>query len=423
LGDTLVALNGTAPLTVDLAPGKSISSLLKTTLPLRSGAQTLSLIYRDGVACHNVPGPLGKPVSVCVPKVSAEATADVAVAVNPARIDRDNDLIPDAVEQELLARFRPYYRFSKYFNTDEDNRPADAGWFVAHSQLQDHHSETDAPLYAEPQLAADPSLLLKATSIGPSAILAHPGGTDYHLNINNNFRSGESDWTRIMSEATGLYGHVAPLRSNAGSEITAYKIEYWQFYAFNPVPGQVECWIVSGPAKGSDAHEGDWEGVELVVGVDKRTIYRVRHNIHSTDVVFELTAQPGPPVGGFAELRGTGVQGSLDLFVNRDSEARHSARVQFFCNADGCTHPVAFIEHGGHASWPTEDWFWPGVLNHDGNSSHQYLVATPVNLGEVSQPNPDCPTCALVVGFNGHWGACGADPPSGPPLKGSWGKP
>jgi hypothetical protein len=190
------------------------------------------------------------------------------------------------------------------------------------------------------------------------------------------------------------------------------------------VPGQIDCYSIS------DAHEGDWEGVELVIETDQKTIRRVRHNIHSSSATFELSKGTSVNIdGGFIEFRGphASLTSSLpldlwfDTSANNDNEQNNLVR--FFCNEDGCVHPVVYIEHGGHASWPTEHWTWPGVWNHDGNSPHAYLVATPPNLGEIGHPNSQCPGCVLAVEFNGHWGACGSDPPQGPTLHDSWGKP
>ena len=422
-GKPLVNVDGSSPTAIDLAPGLSLEGVLRSKSPLLAGGGLVQLLYRDGVNCWQKPGPHGQPLEVCVAEVSAEASANVSIAPAPTA-DTDYDGVPDAFETRLLSRFRPYYRFS-VDGDDEDSHPADAEWFVRRSELMDHHSETDTPVFTKDQLSVSPSLILNALSIGPSRIAGRPGPSGYRLNLSNEFRSGEPDWKRIKDEGTGLYGHVAPLHEDMAdlAKITAYKIEYWQFYAFNPVPGQIECSTVS------DAHEGDWEGVELVVAATPDlSIRSVRHNVHSTDVVFVIAATVGLPISsgpGFREHLGPGasIVDGFDLYVNRDREARHNGRLRLFCDEDGCTHPVVYIEHGGHASWPTEYSTWPVVAKHGGDSPHAYLVAPPVNLGEVGHPNPSCAACALVLGFNGHWGACGSDPPHGPPLKDSWGKP
>src|SRR3954454_2009624 len=82
------------------------------------------------------------------------------------RADRDRDGLADATETALLSRFRPFYRFSTHDGEDEDWHPADASWFVAHSDLQDHHSETDTPLIDKSKLSTNQALILTASSKG-----------------------------------------------------------------------------------------------------------------------------------------------------------------------------------------------------------------------------------------------------------------
>jgi hypothetical protein len=424
----LIESSGSKPAAIDLAPGQSLTDTLRVSSPIQIGMSPLTLGYKDQVKCHQMPGPnFGALITVCTAGVTASASTEVSVIADPAKVDSDQDGIPDVVETLLLARFRPFYRFSIHSGDDETARPADVGWFVQHSELYDHHTETDGkPVLTIDQLSQTPSLLLTASTIGSARVSVSPKETSYYLNVYNNFRGGESDWNKIQGEATGLYGHVAPLRENpaAPTAITAYKIEYWQFYAYNPVPVQIDCYSIS------DSHEGDWEGVELIVELDQNTIRLVRHNIHSSSASFQLSTGTRVDIGGgFVEYRGphASLTSSLPLDLWFDTSAGNDNEqnnlVRFFCNGDGCVHPVVYIEHGGHASWPTEHWTWPGVWNHDGDSPHAYLVATPPNLGEVGHPNSQCPGCVLAVEFNGHWGACGSDPPQGPTLHGSWGKP
>jgi hypothetical protein len=415
-GRSLVNLDGSTPVATSLAPGQSRSGSLRTSSPLLAGVHELTLLYRDMVTCHQKPGPRGVPIEVCVAGVTADASASVTVN-SPAPTDSDGDGISDALESLLLARFRPFYRFSRD-GGEEEYRPADAEWYIRHSELHDHQSETDPPKVKKEELSNNPALILSGSQAG------------HYLNIDNAFRAGDGDWNRIAAEATGLYGRVSPLNLNSPkphevadpAQINAYKIEYWQFFAFDQVPGQ------SCTAGVGDTHEGDWEGIQLVIaaGADLK-ILRVRHNVHSTDVVFDLANASGPSIslgGGFVEYRGPGVgDPSFDLWLNKSSDTRNSSRVRFFCNEDGCTHPVAYIEYGGHAFWPTEFWTWPVMPKHGGDSSHAYLVTPPTNLGEFGRPNPQCSACALVLGFEGHWGACGNDPPRGPRHQGSWSVP
>ncbi|MFT3701221.1 MAG: hypothetical protein QM802_02570 [Agriterribacter sp.] len=325
--------------------------------------------------------------------------------------DKDHDRINDRYEQKLLKKFRPYYKFSNDGGVD-DQRPADAKWFVQHSELFDHHTEQGTPVFAVEQLRADPSLILKATSIGTSDVRFKRDKSDYYLNIYNDFRGGDPDWNHIMSSAVGLYGHVSPLYEDVNNlhTITGYKIEYWQFYAHDNAG--------AGPLS---IHEGDWEGVQLIVENDGNTIRTIIHNIHNIQVRFEMRLGKQFDMGnGVFEFRGINSP-KLDVDANMYNDIVQNSLVRLFCEKGECTHPVVYIEHGGHASWPTEYWSWPFVDNHNG-SSYSYLVATPPNLGEIGYPDPGCPGADLVLHFNGHWGAYG-DGPEGPTVKANqWGK-
>jgi hypothetical protein len=422
---SLTDANGVQPGNVNLPPGKSVSSALRVPEPAVPGQSVMTLGYRDKETCRKVPGPVpGTTRTVCVAGMAAGASSPVTVARDIAKIDDDGDGMIDIVENEMLARFRPFYRFSLNDGDDEPVHPADVLAIVSGSDLFDYKTEDgDNPIFGKADLAADPLRLLTATSKGPSSVALSPSKSEYYLNIPNVLHGGEADWSRVQAEATGLYGHVVPLYQSINPNLaTGYKIEYWQFYAFNPVPTERGCTRVA-----TFAHEADWEGVELVVELDKETIRSVTHHVHSGDVVFDL--RQGKPVSlgdGVLEYQGTGAKrpyrGYIDLHVKGPAGIGWAQNnlVRFHCNEDGCTHPVVYIEHGGHASWPTEHWNWPGAASHAGNS-HAYLVATPPNLGEINQPMPGCISCRLILGYNGRWGACG-DPPDGPPLKGSWGK-
>jgi len=425
-GHDLVAADGTPPRNLDLAPGTSVTGLLRVSAPLQEGHRTILLSYRDRESCQMRPGPKGRPIEVCIAGVTANTSAEIDVVRDLTKVDSDNDGVTDLIETQLLRRFRPFYRFSKNNGSEESNRPADALWFVQRSDLYDHQTETDNhPVFSKATLATTPSLVLEASTIGAATVDARSQRTEYYLNLSNEFRSGEPDWERIKAEATGLYGHVTRLREDSTKPemTTGYKIEYWQFYAFDPVPGQIDCY------RGSDSHEGDWEGVELVVEEDLTTIRRVRHLVHSADVVFDLSEGTRVDIGGnMIEFQGKGAlrpyTGYIDLNVKGPAGIGWAQNnlVRFYCDVEGCTHPVVHIEHGGHASWPTEHWDWPDVASHAGDFQ-AYLVATPPNLGEIGRPNRDCPSCVLAIEFNGHWGACGGDPPQGPSLHWSWGTP
>jgi hypothetical protein len=419
--------DGSEYLSLNLAPGESFSGTLVSVSPMVAGSGRVDVRYRDQRSCFKRPRPSGQFVESCVYAINQADFADVHVERSPNLADSDQDGVIDTDEAELLGRFRPYYRFSKEGDDEDKFHPIDALVFVKNSQLYDSRTETDAShlVFDTSHLANQPDAILSASTIGPSSTQQQSSESSYHLNLSNEHRTGEPDWNVIKAQSPGLYGHVLALREDPANPaaITGYKVEYWQLFGFNPVRGEIDCSRYS-------AHEGDWEGIELVIASDKTAVRKVVHHVHSGDVVFDMSKGQAFDIGnGFQEWRGTEFDrpytGYIDLHVIGPAGIGRAQNnlVRFFCDAQGCTHPVAYIEYGGHAMWPTEHWAWPWVYNHNGSSEHAYLVETPSNLGEIGAPNETCLSCKLVVGFNGNWGACGSDPPGGPPTKGSWGQP
>lgn len=344
---------------------------------------------------------------------------DLLIRSPSTPFDDDADGISDVLEKEILARFRPFYKFSND-GGDEPIRPQDVLSFIQHSELFDRHTETGTPIVSQSDLSGNPDKLLMAMSPSENSsnFIDNPKQTEYYLNIFNEHRNGDQDWSKIKSDAVGLYGHVSPLRAAASdpSLLTGFKVEYWQFYGYNDAGTGI-----------SGEHEGDWEAVQLVIEPDGKTIRAVMHNVHSASVVFQMNKGTAVDLGNnIREFRGTEPLrpyfGYIDLNVKGPAGigwAQNNA-VRFFGENGEFTHPVVYIENGGHASWPTEHWNWPFVNHHQGNS-HSYLVATPPNLGEIGSPNPECPAAKYILQFNGHWGAYN-DGPEGPPLKWSWGR-
>lgn len=326
-------------------------------------------------------------------------------------VDSDNDGISDETENLLLTRFRPYYKFSLDDGSDPYH-PIDAFTFMRNSDLK----ATGGIIITAQKLFPNPFLILSAsTAEDRSADLKVTGqASNFSLDLPDNMRKGEMDWSIIQSEAIGLYGHVRPLYENADlpEQVTGYKIEYWQFYAFNDAP--VDHFT----------HEGDWETVQLVVEADLMTIRTVIHNVHGSEIVFNISQGKRVDLGnGFIEYQGTGFdrpfRGYIDLNVKGPAGIGRAQQnlVRLFCENNECTHPVVYIEHSGHASWPTEYWSWIGARKHNGDDV-SYLVTTPCNLGEIDFPNNRCGATSVILRFNGKWGGSN-DSPLGPTLQ-SW---
>ena len=341
----------------------------------------------------------------------------------PGDVDTDGDGLSDLAEKNLLARFRPYYKFSTDGGEDRYH-PADALWFARHSKLLRKGQE----ILSQSQIAADPLSIL---SVGPSPdwertdILRYPDEvglklskpTSFKLDIKRAQHTGESDRQKIRDSAVGLYGHVVRLFENPAQRLltTGYKIEYWQFFAFNDA-------IID-----DYRHEGDWETVQVVLDPTLE-IRRVIHEVHGRQIRFDI--KKGRPVmhDGFVEYEGTGParpqRGPISLYVDGPAGIGWAQNnlLQLHCEGDECTHPIVYVEHSGHAFWPTSHWGWPGARKHNGKGE-QYLTATPCNLGEVEDPDPDCGQAGnLVLRFTGRWGNYN-EGPEGPAQKASWGTP
>jgi hypothetical protein len=344
--------------------------------------------------------------------ILAKGTNVRQIYVNVLSADIDCDGVADSLEKELLARFRPYYRFSLDDGPDQYH-PADALWYVRNSALLDAKAQGSNQMIARSVLATTPEKVLDVyTNIwgwsdrrkGPNSV------TQYQLDIDDNLRTGEPDFEKVKSSAVGLYGHVAPLHEQASDPglLTGFKIEYWQFYAFNDAPTD------------EYRHEGDWETVQLVIGPDGSTIRKIIHEVHGEPIVFVVGRGRRVDIGGgFLEYRGP-QYGTVFWGPSGSGRAQNNL-VRVFCLQGSCTHPVVYIEHSGHATWPSARWGWVGARKHEGNGEH-YLVTTPPNLGEIGAANPDCPGSDIILHFNGHWGAKN-DGPEGPAMKGSWGTP
>ena len=85
------------------------------------------------------------------------------------------------------------------------------------------------------------------------------------------------------------------------------------------------------------------------------------------------------------------------------------------------SHPVVYIENGGHEFYPTEDWNFYLAPSHNGKS-HNFLTNTPPNLGEVEATLEETAAAGIILKFNGYWGTWSRknSPPPGPALHKNW---
>jgi hypothetical protein len=435
------AVTASFPKVQDLQMRATLTGVFKTG-PLVAGAHTIMLRFNRFMGLKQTPAVRGElPGIVPVYETIATASRDITV-VGPA-IDSDGDGIEDRVEDVLLERFRPYFKFSKQNGHDDDNRPTDVLWYLERSELLTTGDEDASPVIDNSVFRNRPAAVVFKegnsswfTTYGPSDLTAHGVRSEYRVNpleklpwaSGDNLGRRGPEWPTVVAKKNiGLYGHVVPIRlsgpkaydryhvpSPQDSGDLYYKIEYWQFFGFNDDDiGMAGC------------HEGDWITVQLLYNPRSDAIETVWHYEHGKiETTFNINGSSGPfdvslpgSTEHFVEYKGRNYGDYGDIGAIKDN---YSDNTLLFCQdpvTQKFTHPVAYIEWGAHEPWPTRAGFYPGVPNHDGNS-YSYLVATPPNVGEVGKPS-NAPGAIEVLHYNGHWGALGDGPP-GPPLHWQW---
>ena len=336
-------------------------------------------------------------------------------------IDNDKDGISDSKEEDLLRRFRPYYRFSQKGGKKENYRPTDAIYQIRWAQLKDDHwpqgrrpdTVKSCGDPGESYHINPPSRLLECLD-GKLDILHNPDKTSYYLNISDSRRGG-SDWDVAMLESPGLYGHVVKYEN-------LHKIEYWQYFAYN---GQDHI----------GDHEGDWCTVQLYYDPAEDDIVKTCHWAHGKGIAFDLKqTQEIVDLGdNFVEYRGPNYNadpgglywdyGSAEKQPRYPYEFQNNTIRFFMENND--LHVVIYLERDAHEFWPTENGSFVGANEHNGKG-RSYLVAYvpgKMNLGEIKNPLSD--EAKIILRYNGYWGCyhhIGKDfrPPPGPTLHCQW---
>jgi FG-GAP-like repeat/FG-GAP repeat len=395
--------------------------------------------------------------------------------------DDDKDGISDVVEAELLARYRPYYRFTK----GDNFRPISVLDYIAMSELIPNEDQNTADkIFTAQQLRETPMLLLQAWRDRPDFCTVSPESAKHcssDLTKNGRVtafrvnpledppgpardepgRHGATPEEVRTLRNVGLYGHVVPIRLRLSEEPNVlctkrwsnveragpgegqeyYKVEYWQFFGFSTA---YQLFNIAD-------HEADWVSVQLLVRPaapnSPEKIVRVSHFLHGTEISFNLertdvTATPPAPFGEgqFVEYRAGNFapDGFKSIDINDkwfyypcrgDMRRAPDNTLRMFADPDtgAFTHPIVYIEKGAHEFWPTEHGSVNTIVggakyhapSHDGDGD-SFLTNTPINLGEVEAPLSMQGPSPLVLRYNGHWGAYGDDPPMGPPLHGNW---
>jgi hypothetical protein len=356
-----------------------------------------------------------------------EISADVKTA------DLDGDGITDVLEEQLLRRYRPFYRFSQAGGTDEPFRPADAVAELGSAQLvldQPDYDGTSDPVQGCGRAGdhhLDPQEGLY-TCRPDTSLVGNPTKTMYALNLDNSRYHGVS-FDEARANATGLYGHVAPatIRGHA-----AYKIEYWQFFAFNN-----QNLDVLGDDSIAD-HEGDWTSVQLWFDRELHRLVEIRYLVHGKAITFTIPATTPACSDCTIDIKGPAYNPSPNNFFD-DTASYSNNAAQFYIDDHKYKHVVVYIEQGAHEFWPgawghASKGFGPinFALNPHQGAGPSYLVPAVgnrlFNMGEVDHPLTRAGK--LILPFNGFWGSTNTKEliefgptrrsPVGPALHCSW---
>jgi hypothetical protein len=342
--------------------------------------------------------------------------------------DLDDDGLPDAVEEMLLRRYRPYYKWT----AGEKFGPSSAISEVMSAQLKtydmdgngtsdalscgrssDHHLDPPETLFS---CRKDTSFLERAEL------------SNYCLNIADARYKGATI-EEARSRANGLYGHVSPTTLNGHD---AYQIEYWQFFPYN---GQ-DVSILGADHFGD--HEGDWTSVQLWYDRVDRRLAKIRYLLHGNDATFTIPRTTTPCRNCEVEVHGKNYNTKLPNLLQEPGPYSENA-AQFYIDDKGYRHVVVYIERGGHEFWPFP---WGYAANktgpfefklneHDGDGPNYLVPDTSdhvLNLGEVDHPIGLAGR--VILWFNGLWGCTNTQElvlfgpkrrsPDGPALHCSW---
>ena len=368
------------------------------------------------------------------------AHADPPTSAADVDADHDGDGIADALEEELLRRYRPYYRFSRttphgclndnpdcpfVAAHDEDVRPADPLDEIRHGRLATMKKDgdgTSAVIECGPLDRPDTMYTCR-----PDASLRVSRKKSSLCVDIDRARHGGVSLDEARDKATGIFGHVAPDTLDGHP---AYKIEYWQFFAFNN-----QDMTFLGSSTWGD-HDGDWTSVQLWFDRTLHRLTKILYLIHGHALSFSMP--PSKPCKGCViSMKGSRFDPLVGNFLDDGDRKKYDDNMaEVFVDQNRFKHVVVYIEAGAHEFWPgawghasIDKWPLHVDLNPHNGAGTKYLVPDvtdrPLNLGEVDKPlTADAST---VVSFNGFWGCTnekGIGPlrksPPGPALHCSW---
>lgn len=386
---------------------------------------------------------LVRAVFLCLALVAARTSGAQSCTAQ----DADCDGIPDRTERRLLEIYRPYYSFSRDNGDNETFRPTDVRVYLRSAEIDGTGNEGEKVLLSNSNLVRDLNQLINLQVNGDhSSLKSTPKRTSYFINPDNEIGRRGAPWDQVLaSKKIGLYGHVVPVRlasaeqydrnhvpSSADAQLPLfYKIEYWQFFGYSSNNKPLDM----------GDHEGDWDTVQLIYkpGVPganvPASLKTVLFYAHGKEMAFDLSAETGSVImdnGMVREIRGSQYNMPVPNLRDEGAEAKarnHVLRLYKDPLSGHFTHPVVFVEHGGHEFWPSPYWEYTGAQKHGGDDqTHSYLTATPPNLGEVEYPLNEEPLAAVIMQFNGRWGTYSRElpgiftnnPPPGSALHYEW---
>lgn len=340
-----------------------------------------------------------------------ETKAESASATpGDANADFDQDGIADALEEQLLRKYLPYYKFSKEGDKIEANRPADPIAEMESSQLKLMEGDNDVSDPIDGCGRASDKHLVPAASVYTCkpevSFLKAKAVSKYCLNIAD-ARYGGVSMEEAKKNSTGFYGHVTKDKVNGHD---AYRIEYWQFYAFN----NQDISILGAGSFGD--HEGDWTGFQLWYDLTTKSVAKLDYLIHGKELTFNVPEGTKSSCKScFQTVKGAHYDANPGNFFNDTDRPKYNDNsAEFWNDENGEMHTVLYVERGGHEGWPGP---WGkaeavdlGVTTIHNNAHNglgdNYLVVPPpgrpLNLGEIDHPLTS--SARTILQFNGHWG-------------------
>jgi hypothetical protein len=167
--------------------------------------------------------------------------------------------------------------------------------------------------------------------------------TDYCFHIDPSRWNGVS-FAEAKAKATGFFGHVG---TDTVNDHPAYKIEYWQYWAYND-----QNMVVLGNDQLGD-HESDITGLLLWFDRTLHKIVKVEYLIHGRPLDFNIPDGDPPSCKDcFITVEGsqhdTGANHLGNYFDSKSKPNYSDNQAEFYIDPNGDRHTVVYIERGAH---------------------------------------------------------------------------